>query len=469
MTNDTLTTPADDTRRGFLRKAAAAGIAGPAVQRLHGSQRSPNDTIHIAVVGFHGRGRDHYRTFAAMPNVRVAYLCDIDERLFPAAVAEVEKISGSRPGTIVDFRRLIERKDIDAVSIATPDHWHALQTVWACQAGKDVYVEKPVSYTLREGRKMVQAARKYRRIVQVGLNRRSELSTRSIARYVQAGEFGPAYRAKAVIFRGRLSVGRVEEASIPEGVNWDLFLGPAPYRAYTLNRFHYGWHNFWDTSTSEIGNNGVHALDVVRWGLGKNTHPVRVHCVGGRFADEDTDQETPNVAVASFAYADGTLVDLEMTTLYSPKFDGVSIGAFFYTPKGYINSESEGKTVAGRFTARDRPGFYADAGVAESVNNLSFPDIAYEPGPAIPMLEEKEVDHFENFIAAMRSRRIEDLHCEVEEGHLSTSLCHLANIALRTRRALVFDPASEAFPGDEEANALLTRTYREPYTMPDEV
>ena len=306
-----------------------------------------------------------------MPGVRVAYLCDVDERLFPNAVAEVEKIAGYKPQTEFDFRKLIEKKDLDAVSIATPDHWHALQAIWACQAGKDVYVEKPVSYTLREGRKLVEAARKYNRIVQVGLNRRSEPRTRSAMRFLHDAKLGPTYRARAVIFRGRASIGKVQEASIPEGVHWDLYLGPAPYKPFTLNRFHYGWHFFWDTSTTEIGNNGVHALDVVRWGLNKKVHPIKIHCEGGHYADADSDQEVPNVQVANLKYGDGTMIDVEGTTLYSPQFGGVHMGEFFYTPQGYITSAKEWSTVLGHFTPRSDPD--SSTGVSARAVNLSFP------------------------------------------------------------------------------------------------
>jgi predicted dehydrogenase len=453
------------SRRDFVKAAAAA--AAPAVRPLWG-QTSPNNTVNIGVVGFRGRGRDHYRAFARIPGVRVAYLCDIDERLFAPAQDEIEKLAGYRPQTIVDIRKLLEKKDLDAISIATPDHWHALMTIWACQAGKDVYVEKPVSYCLREGRKMVEAARKYNRIVQAGLNRRSERRNRCAVPFVQQGSFGQAYRAKAVIYRGRTSIGKMPESSIPNGVHWDLFLGPAPYRPFTLNRFHYGWHYFWDTSTTEMGNNGVHALDLVRWALGKNGHPVKVYCYGGLFAD-NSDQETPNVENASFEYADGTLVEAEVTTLPSPSFGGVQMGEFFYTPKGYISTAGRWSTVIGDFVPGTQPD--PPSGVSLRASNLSFPKISYKPGPSIPDLESEppEKSHFENFIDCVRSRKREDLHCEILEGHLSTSLCHLANIAFRLGRALHFDPATETFPGDPEANALLTRKYREPFVVPNKV
>ncbi len=453
------------TRRNFVAKAAlGAGVAAAVQSRA--AQAAPSDAINIGVVGIRGRGRDHYRAFAGLPGVRVTHLCDIDERLFADAVAEVEGLAGYRPATETDIRRLLERDDVDAISVATPDHWHALMTVWGCQAGKDVYCEKPCSYTLREGRKMVEAARKYRRIVQIGLQRRSSRRVQSVTSYVRSGGFGKAYRAKAVIYRGRVSIGKMQESAVPEGVNWDLYLGPAPYRAFDLNRFHYGWHFFWDTSTSEVGNNGVHHLDVLRWGLDKQTHPSRIHCAGGQFA-EDSDSEVPNVQVGTFEYEDGTLLEIESTTLYSPAFGGVRVGGFFFTDRGYVGSHDGWAATRGQFSPRDRPD--SAAGVSYRANNLSFPEISYPPGPEIPDLDVPETSHFQNFIDCVRSRRRQDLNCEVEQGHLSTSLCHLANIAYRVGRKLEFDPQSETFPGDEAANALLTREYREPYVMPDPV
>lgn len=455
---------AASSRREFVAKAAVA--AAPAVRTAWG-QRSPNSELRLGVVGFRSRGRDHYQAFAKIPGVKVAFLCDIDERLFPGAVKEVEELGGNRPETFVDLRKMLERKDLDAISIASPDHWHALQTIWACQAGKDVYVEKPVCHNIREGRKMVEAARKYNRMVQTGLNRRSDKRNRAGVKFVREASFGKAYRAKAVVYRGRLSVGRVQESSIPQGVNWDLFLGPAPYKPFTLNRFHYGWHNFWDTATAEMGNNGVHALDLVRWAMAKDVHPVKVHSVGGRFVDEDTDQETPNYQSAVFEYADGTLVDIEVTTLPSPPLGGALQGEFFYTQKGYISSSRRWAAVLGDFAPQTTPD--PPSGISLRAVNLSFPKIEYKPGPSIPDLDEPEVSHFQNFIDCVRSRRREDLHCEILDGHMSTALCHLANIAFRTGRKLTFDPAAETFPGDAEANALLGRKYREPYVLPEQV
>ena len=447
----------ETSRRTFLQKAALT--AGAPALGAGWAQRSPNDTINVAVVGFHGRGKDHYRAFAGMHNVKVAVLCDADERLFPGAVAEVEKIAGYRPATEYDIRRVLERKDIDAISIATPDYWHALMTIWACQAGKDVYVEKPVSFTIVEGRRMVDAARKYKRIVQAGLDLRSEREARAAVRVLRDGKLGQVYRGKAIITKPRASIGRMQESSIPEGVHWDLFLGPTRYMPYTSNRLHYGWHFFWETSTTDVGNTGVHHLDLARWGMGKNVHPVKVHCTGGYYV-WDSEQETPNFQIASFEYADRSIIDLELSQFVRAHLPRFLIS--FYTSEGYLSCGREWKAMKGLFEPRGPetvPTVHATIAGA--------PKSSYLPGPPIDAAAEPSASHFENFISCVRSRRAEDLYCDIIEGHLSSTLAHLANISLRTGRKLTFDPDKERFVGDEEANGYLTREYRKPYTLPD--
>ncbi len=442
-------------RRDFVKSAVAAA----AVRTAPGS---PNERVNVAVVGFHGRGRSHYQAYAKMPDVRVAALCDVDERLFPGAVAAVEKIAGYRPDTVTDFRRLLERKDIDAVSIATPDYWHALMTVWACQAGKDVYVEKPVSFTVVEGRRSVEAARKYKRIVQAGQNMRCEGKLRAAMRLLNEEKFGAVYRARVAITKPRASIGHARESSVPQGVHWDLYLGPTPMRPFSLNRFHYGWHFFWDTSTSDFGNSAVHNVDVARWGMNKRVHPVKIHCTGGYYL-WDSDQETPNFLTSTFEYADGRIIDVEINNLYAPPSEAWNV---FHTSEGYLTAAGGWKLVRGQFAPRGGPEV-SPSGVSERANLASFPKAAYSPGPAIE--PDQTVGHFENFIACVRSRKMEDLYCEIIEGHMSATLCHLANISYRTGRKLVFDPATEKIVGDEEANRLLTRSYREPYVLPDKV
>lgn len=449
------------TRRNFLAQASSTAVAATTFRTTR-AQDSPNDRINVAVVGFHWRGMDHIRAFAQLPNVRVAALCDVDERLFPPAVAEVEKLSGHRPITEVDLRRLLDRKDIDAISIATPDYWHALQTIWACQAGKDVYVEKPISFTVTEGRRMIEAARKYKRVVQAGTNMRSEAPNRAAMRLLHEGKLGKVYRASTDFSKPRASIGRQKETPVPPGVHWDLYLGPSPYHPFTLNRFHYGWHYFWDTGPSEIGNIGVHSLDICRWGLGKREHPVKVHCAGGNHV-WDSEQQTPNLQLGTFEYADGSLINFESTGLFTPSRNN---GITFYTSDGYMTSTDGWKAFRGEMKPRNRP---HPAGVDETNMNASFPMVSYSAGPGINPAAESQANHFENFIAAVRSRKTKDLHADIEEGHFSTTLAQLATISCRLGRKLVFDPKTETITGDAEANRLLRREYRKPYVFPDKV
>jgi predicted dehydrogenase len=442
-------------------RSAGVVAAAPTVQTAL-AQSSPNNRINIAVVGFHGRGMAHIQGFATLPDVRVAALCDVDERLFPSAVAQVEKLGGNRPDTEVDVRRLLERKDIDAISIATPDYWHALQTIWACQAGKDVYVEKPISFTIREGRLMVEAARKYKRMVQAGTGQRSSSSARAVVRMLHEGQMGKVYRASADFSKPRASIGRAKESSIPEGVHWDLYLGPSPYRAFTVNRFHYGWHYFWDTAPSEVGNIGVHSLDMCRWGMGKQVHPVRVHCTGGMYV-WDSEQETPNVMLGTIEYADGSLIDWEVNNLYAPT---PPRGTVFYTTEGYVVNRRGWQAIRGKITPGTRK---HPSGVDQTNMNASFPEAAYTPGPQIEAAPRERDTHFENFITAVRSRKVEDLNCDIVEGHLSTTLAQLSTISYKLKRKLQFNPETETFVNDAEANRYLTRKYRAPYVLPEKV
>ena len=443
------------TRRTFLKGAVAAPAAF--------TQVSPNDKVNVAVVGFHSRGMEHIKAYAAMKDVRIVALCDVDERLFGPAVAEVEKRAGYRPDTEWDFRKLLERKDLHAVSIATPDYWHCLQTIWACQAGKDVYVEKPISFGVTEGRKMVQASRKYNRIVQAGTNLRSEPAMRAAMRFLNDGKLGNVYRASVDFSKPRASIGRQKEASVPQGVHWDLYVGPTPMRPFTLNHFHYGWHYFWDTAPSEVGNIGVHSLDVCRWGMGKKTHPVKIHCTGGYFL-WDSEQQTPNLELGTIEYADGSLIDWEVNNLPAP---AQNRGTTFYTSEGYMQNRGGWTPVKEKITPRNRP---HPAGVDETVMNASFPDPpVYTTLPTPDPKAEDQENHFENFIKAVRSRKREDQHCEILEGHLSTSLAQLSTISYRVGRKIVFDPDTETIKGDPEASKLLTPKYRAPYVVPDKV
>ena len=452
-------------RREFLKKstASAAGLilSGPVVKGGF-AKKSPNETINVAVVGIRSRGgvgygkRSHYGNYCGIPNVRVTALCDVDERLFPEAIRDVKEWGGNTPKTYVDFRKLLEDKDIDVVSIATPDHWHALQTIWACQAGKDVYIEKPISHNIDEGRKMVQAARKYNRVVQVGIQTRSSKITNEAMKFVREGNLGDIYLGRGIVYGHRDNIGHVKDSPIPEGVNWDRFLGPAPYRPFNENRFHYKWHWFWDTSTTEFGNNGVHCMDKVRWGMNKSVHPKKIHCTGG-FYVWDSDQEIPNLQIATFEYDDGTIMELEVRSLYTNSESGSKGGCFFYGSEGWMHVGGEGfKTF---FGTKDEPGpsmSNTDLALVEADNKTSVLIEGIDP-------------HFVNFIDCVRSRRWQDLNDDILEGHMSTSMMHLGNIAYRTGRKLTFNSHAERFIDDDDANSYLTRDYRYPYVLPNEV
>jgi predicted dehydrogenase len=296
-----MSSESDVTRRDFLKTAAkTTGATGalsgltflPRPERVFGA----NDRVRVAVCGLHGRGKDHLDAFARVPNVEIAALCDVDETLLDKRRGEVR----SNPRTFVDVRRLLEDPTIDAISIATPNHWHALIAIWACQAGKDVYVEKPCSHNLWEGRQLVRAAAKYHRIVQHGTQSRSARAQIEAIDHLHKGTFGDIYLARGLCFKRRDTIGRTPAEAVPNGVDYDLWTGPAPLKPFTRNRFHYNWHWIWDTGNGDLGNQGVHQVDVARWGLGVR-FPSRVSAVGGHFMF-DEDQETPNTLACVFEF-----------------------------------------------------------------------------------------------------------------------------------------------------------------------
>lgn len=442
------------TRRNFVKSSGAtAGLlaARPLIQSGL-ANASPNDTINVAVMGIRSRGSDHAAALAKLPNVHVAVLCDIDERLFPKTVDMVEKISGKRPKTEVDIRRVLDNREIDAVTIAAPNHWHALATIWACQAGKHVYVEKPVSYNISEGRKMVEASRKYDRIVQVGTQNRSNPTVRAAMEFLHAGKLGKIYMIKCVVFRPRESLGRKANSPVPPGVHYDLWVGPSPWKPFNENRFHYNWHWFWATGNGETGNNGPHYTDVARWALQKYEHPRRIQSMGGNDVF-DQDQETPNTQMTLMEYADGTRVQLEVRGLYSNAENGMTMGLLIFGSEGWMHLDGDGwKTYFGR---KNEPGVQR----SEKEDRVEKQDNRYTEDGA----------HFFNFIEAVRANKREAQTADILEGHLSATMCHLGNIAYRTGRQIVFDPANENFPGDAEANGYLSREYRYPFVVPEKV
>ena len=434
-------------RRNFL-KGSAGVVAGVAITSSSApnlmAKADANDTVRAAVVGVRGRGKSHIAGFTGLPKVEVVALCDVDESVLSERVQELEKKTGRKVRSYTDMRDILEAKDIDVVSFATPNHWHSLGSIWACQAGKDAYVEKPCSHNVWEGRKLVEAARRYGRIVQHGTQSRSSVGVKDGIQKLREGAIGDVYMAKGLCYKWRKTIGHTPEAAVPSGVHYDLWLGPANEHAFSRNRFHYNWHWHWDYGNGDIGNQGVHEMDMARWGLGVNGHPQKIQSSGGHFMFDD-DQETPNVQIATFDYPDQKkrLVFEVRHWMTNNEADlGAAgeneVGVLFYGSEGYMVM----KGGRGYRTYLGRKG---------------------EPGPTL----QEGGNPFGNFIDAVRSRRKEDLNAEIEEGHLSSTLCHLANVAYRTERTLHFDSATETFSGDSDANVLLTRDYRSPFVVPE--
>jgi predicted dehydrogenase len=453
----------NSSRREFLKTSSAAlagaAIAVPAIAR---AAAGPNDRIRVAVVGLGYRGfayaeSNHCKSLLELAdeNVEIAAVCDCDESRLGAAAAYIEKQSGKRPATFVDERKLLEDKTIDAVSLATPDHWHALETIWACQAGKDVYVEKPGSHNLFEGRKMVEAARKHQRIVQHGTQCRSSEKIHEGMQKLKAGVIGRIYMARGISFKIRAG-GRNQFGPAPKGLHWDLWLGPAPETPFNQLAFH-RWQSLKAYGSGEIGTQGVHQLDMIRWGLGLDAHPTKVQSMGGNFVHAD-DTDTPSHQLFACEYEGRRLlVQFETRQWYSNSEAGMGIeypfvdhrnavGVIFFGTEGYMMIPD-----------------YSSYHVFLGKNRTPGPSASL---PGNPMMD---TGHFRNWIAAMRSRKPGDLRADIEEGHRSTALVHLANVAYRTGRTLSFDPQTERFLNDPEADKLLTRPYRPPYVVPDEV
>jgi predicted dehydrogenase len=412
----------------------------------------------------------HIRGFARIPNVHIKTLCDIDENLF----AERLKLLDHTPTTEWDMRRVFDDKEIDAVTFAIPNHWHALATIWACQAGKHVYVEKPSCWGVWEGRQMVHAARKHNVVVQVGFQNRSRQTTRAAMDLIHTGKLGKIYMARGLCYKPRGDIGKYPDGPMAEGetftltkeggkmpaytkayldkVHYDMWIGPAKNLPFNRNRFHYNWHWQWEYGNGDTGNQGPHQFDVGRWGLKKDEYPVKVRSFGGLFIFNDSAQNTPNTQTTIFEYADGTIFEFATRGLLTPSDGSIMIGDVFYGSEGWLEIDADGnwKTFFGR---KGEPG----------------PDskgIKEEASDALSTIGSGMGGHFGNFIAAVRSGKQSDLNCDVEVGHRSSVLPCLGNISYKLGRELKFDGAKEQFIGDADANRLLTRQYRPPYVVP---
>ena len=417
------------TRRTFLMNTAAlgAGLAAHAVQS--------SDRINVAVVGLRGRGGSLLETFAAQKDVAITWLGDIDEKVLDQRAARIEKLSGVKPKVSKDYRAILDDKDVHAIVLGTPDHWHAIPTIHACQAGKDVYVEKPDGHNILEGKTMVAAARKHARMVQLGTQSRSAPFLKDAVKFVADGSIGKVIYGKAWETAKQPPIPKVPDSEPPPGVDYDAWLGPAPLRPFNRYRFHGNWRWFFDYGSGDLGNDGVHRMDYCRWVMGITEFPQAISASGGKYFFDDA-QEWPDTQIVTFDYP-GKVLSYEMRIWSEPRLHDQGEGAAIYGDKGWV-----------------------------LVNNSSWK--AFD-GDAKLIGEGKDSRaqelHIRNFLDAIKSRRREDLNQEIGQGHVSSVMCHAGNIAWRTGKKVRFDPKTETFD-DTEANKFLGREYRKGYELP---
>jgi len=468
------------SRRQFLQTALAASTL-PLTARSWGQVPGANSDIRVAVIGASGRGLSHTGAFAGMPGVRLVALCDVDQKLLDGEVQRMSEKTNSKIRGYRDIRQLLDAKDIDAISIATPNHWHALASIWAIQSGRDVYVEKPVSHNVSEGRRIVEFARKYDKIVQTGTQCRSSLSGIGAAvKWVNEGNLGKITLARGLCYKRRPSIGKTEGPQpIPSNIDYDLWCGPAEKLPLRRSKLQYDWHWVWNTGNGDLGNQGIHQVDICRWFLGEAELAPKILSFGGRLGYDD-DGETANTQVIFQGYEKAPLL-FEVRGLETKSHMGAGVGCIIHCEGGHILVPS-----------------YTSA-------------IAFDnEGKEIRKWNGAE-DHYRNFIKAVESRKTSDLNADILEGHLSSALCHTGNISQRLGHAkrseelqaalqadpaliesfgrmtehlaenkvdlaktpmtlgmaLTMDPATETFPGNEAANAMLTRTGRPPFVVPD--
>jgi predicted dehydrogenase len=488
------------SRRQFIQDsilagAAAAAVTAPAMSLFAADEAkpstSPNEKIGIAVIGVRGRGQAHLNYFGQRSDVEVVAICDVDADVGQKRCDEFNKKNGYRPQFVQDMRRVFNNSQIHCVSIATPNHWHALASIWAMQAGKDVLVEKPVSHNISEGRRMVEAAEKHKRICQVGTQSRSTGGTQQTIEYIRAGKLGQVNVARGFCYKRRDSIGPAGNFAPPPKMDFDLWSGPAPIKPVTWSTkeygpVHYNWHWFWDYGNGDIGNQGIHQMDIARWGLGVDRLPDSVISYGGRFGYVDA-AETPNTLVSLFDYGPKTLV-FETRGLPTDKYKKAAQGV------AVLFEGTEGYATIGNY----------ESGCA-----------AYDLDGKLVKPFRGEGDHFGNFLKAVRTRKPDDIDAPILEGHLSSALCHMGNISYQLGQPMVngailnrlqavkmnanaqetldrtvehlaanevkvenaavkfrcgellkFDPKTESFIGNDKANEMCSRDYREPFVVP---
>jgi len=473
-------------RRRFIKNTAVSGIAVSTMPTIltGNTWKGANDRVNVAQIGIHGFGQHHIDQYQSLENVEVAAICDIDTNLFPGTIKQLFTDKGLRkPKTYQDLRKLFEDKDIDAVTITAPNHWHTLAAIWAVQAGKHVSVEKPCCHTFYEGQKLVEASEKYDLIIQDGAEQRSNPCAQTMADYLHGGKLGEVYLAKGICYKRRDSIGTYPDGPMQEGekfantvnskdyqpawtsgylagVDYDLWQGPAPVQPFNRNRFHYNWHWNWMYGNGDMGNQGVHEMDVARWGLGVSL-PTRISAMGAKVMFEDM-QNTPNLLMATYEFPNPEgkgdkkkILQFEVRH-WDHNPEGV-IGDVNASANTYMTSSAN--SVGNLF-------FGSEGYMAKNVNKWQvYNGSNREPGDS----GSGEGNHFQDFINAIRAND-QSLACgNIKEGFYSCALIHLGNISYQLGRSLDFDPVSMKFINDPEADAMLTKTYREPFVVPDKV
>ncbi len=423
-----------DARRSFTKCVAAGTMLALSAST---AKAAANERLNVAIIGVRGRGNSLARNLAAMPDVQITHICDVNQPLLENFGKQVAEIQKSVPQPVQDLRRLMDEKSIDAIVVATPDHWHALATIWGCQAGKHVYVEKPISNNIYEGQQMVAAARKYDRVVQVGTQSRSAEHYREIMQLLKENRIGRVHMAKAWNSQLRRRVPAVADSAPPSGLDWNIWQGPAPERPFNSNRYTYGWRWMWDYGTGDMGNDGVHDLDIARWGLDVE-YPSDIVCAGDKleFTGDDV-QQTPDTQVVTFKFPEKQAYLVYEQRLWSPYHqEGYENGVAFYGTDGYI--------LVGRSGWK----------LVERKNK-----VAIEQPTSF-----SEVPHLKNFVMTIKEGGRPN--CDIEEGYKSTLLAHLGNLSFRMGRPLKFDAKTQQCIGDDEVNQLFRREGRKEFQIP---
>ena len=480
------------TRRDFIKSSMAVGatLALAPNSRVLGA----NNDIRVGVIGVGGQGGGHINYFNKLDGVRVVAICDADKTQVEKRAGDFEKNNSAKLKTYMDVRKMLDDKDIDAVSTATPNHWHALASIWACQAGKDMYCEKPVSHNVWEGRKIVEAARKYKRIVQTGTQRRSSEAYRKAYEYIKEGNIGAVKWVRGFCYKPRFRGSGIVNGTngpnpVPKGVDYNLWCGPAEMKPLRRKQLHYKWHWVWNTGCGDLGNQGIHEMDLSRWALGDPKLAPAVCSIGGRFAVGDAG-ETANTQIVFLDYKPAPLI-FEVRGL--PRKSGeTSMDNYRGTRIGVVVQCEDGYYAAG-----EGGGWVYD-----------------KKDQKVKQFTGSGGGHYANFIKAVRSRKVSDLNADIEKGHLSSALCHMGNISYRLGKKmpvdeikkaignadlkdsfgrmlehlnanevdlakepitmgpmLTMDPQTEKFTGElsDMANMYIKRNYREPFVVPEKV